>query len=267
MKKYYEPDRVAKEIPFEPIPQEVRAQYLRPGELLAIQEKFPVAFMPLGTLEWHGRHNPIGCDAIKAENVCIQAAQSVGGVVMPPLYFASDVSWNIGHGIGVGMNAHAGFQLPGSFYHFETHFFRQLLLNACSNYLARGFKLVIMVSGHNPQIQQNVMDDVCYTLSTADGKEPVCCIMECNLIAADHPLYAGDHAAGYETGMMMLMQGDRVNLAANDGQPNPDLGVAGAIPVAQSSYEDSKARFELQVAGLVRMAQEKLEKLKQQEGI
>ena len=46
MKKYYDLEAVKNAIPFEPIPDEVRAQYLRPGEILSIQERFPVAFQP-----------------------------------------------------------------------------------------------------------------------------------------------------------------------------------------------------------------------------
>ncbi|SEN87501.1 hypothetical protein [Paenibacillus sp. OV219] len=51
MRKHYDAAKVKSEVPLEPIPAaEVRALYLRPGELLAIQEQFPVAYQPLGTL-------------------------------------------------------------------------------------------------------------------------------------------------------------------------------------------------------------------------
>ncbi|WP_164545749.1 hypothetical protein [Paenibacillus albus] len=49
MRKHYDAARVRGEVPLEPIPAEVRAQYLRPGELLAIQEQFPVAYQPRHT--------------------------------------------------------------------------------------------------------------------------------------------------------------------------------------------------------------------------
>ena len=101
MKKYYQPEKVAEMIPREPIPDEVRALYLRPGELLSIQDKCPIAFQPLGTLEWHGRHNPIGCDSIKAEQLCIETAKRLGGVVMPAIHFSNDAYRNIGKGQGM----------------------------------------------------------------------------------------------------------------------------------------------------------------------
>jgi hypothetical protein len=57
MNKLYEPERVREAVPSEPIPSEVRAQFLRPGELPAIQEKFPVVFQPVGTVEWQNEPN------------------------------------------------------------------------------------------------------------------------------------------------------------------------------------------------------------------
>ena len=90
MKTSYNTDIIDKHVPREPIPGEVRAAFLRPGELLARMDAFPVAFAPLGSLEWHGRQNPTGCDAIKAETLCIAVAERIGakrGVKRRPFTF------------------------------------------------------------------------------------------------------------------------------------------------------------------------------------
>jgi creatinine amidohydrolase len=261
MKKYYEPDRVKREVPFEPIPNEVRAIYLRAGELLAIQERFPVAYQPLGTIEWHGRHLPIGCDSIKAERLCVEAASIAGGVVMPTIHFAADAHWDNGYGIGFGMDAAAGFQLPGSFYQVDVHLLKKWLINACTNYLNRGFKLVILVSGHNPTIQQNVMDEVCYALKTPDGKEPVCAAMDYTLVEPGDPRRSSDHAGGCETSMMLYLNGERVNMRANDGMARRELAIGGSFAFDQATAEEGEIRFKLQTAGLVKLAQEKLKAL------
>lgn len=261
MKKYYEPDKVHQHIAREAIPDEVRVMYLRPGELLAIQDQFPVAFQPLGTVEWHGRHNPLGCDSIKVEELCIQAARRVGGVVMPTIHFAADAHWESGYGVGYGMDATAGFQLPGSFYQMDTDLLKKWLHTACENYLNRGFRLVILVSGHNPPIQQNVMDEVCYRLKTQDGREPVVATMEYLLIPNGNPRRNSDHAGGYETSMMLHLCGDRVNQDANLDTEIPDLGVGCTIPVMDASAEEGRIRFDMQVSGLIQFAEHKLEKL------
>lgn len=263
MKTYYEADKVAQHVPEEPIPGEVRAMYLRPGELLAMQRKFPVAYQPLGTIEWHGRHNPLGCDSIKAEQVCLHAARIAGGVVMPPIHFAADAYWDCGHGVGYGMDATAGFQLPGSFYGMDTSLFAGVLTNACRNYLCRGFRLVVLVSGHNPSIQQNALDEVCYRLKQPDGKEPVVATMEYRLIPQENARSGGDHAGGYETSMMLHLCPDRVRPDANAGMAEPKLGVGdggggGGIWLEDASAEEGRIRFGLQVEGLVQLAGSKL---------
>ena len=261
MKKYYEPEKVKEAVNFEPIPEEVRIQYLRPGELLNILEQFPVAYQPVGTVEWHGRQNPLGCDTIKAESLCVETAKQTGGVVMPPIYFATDSVMDLGYGMGCGMDAAAGFQLPGSVYKMPDEILKNFLKAACENYLSRGFKLVVMVSGHNASAQQYLFDEVCYELKLDDGAEPVCFTMEYAVLEKDNPRRYSDHAGFYETGMMMYLTGERVNLQANDGYANPDLAIHTARPVNEVSAEEGRICFELQIEGLAKFARDKLEKL------
>ena len=261
MKKYYEPDKVKEAVPFEPIPDEVRIQYLRPGELMHIQDSFPVAYQPIGTLEWHGRHNPLGCDTIKAEAICTQAAIMTGGVVMPPLYFGTDSTWDNGHGLGYGMDAVAGFQLPGSFYKMQEELLINFYKAVCENYLARGFKLVIIVSGHNAMTQQYLFDKLCYEMKSKEGLEPVCFTMEYAVLEKDNPRRHSDHAGFYETSMMMYHAGERVNMCANDNCEVPELAVSTRKPLAQASAEEGEKYFKLQVEGLAKFAKERLERL------
>ena len=61
---------------------EVRMQWLRPAEVLAHQ---PIVYLPIGPLEWHGPHLPLGTDPLQAESLAIAVAQQVGGVVHPTL--------------------------------------------------------------------------------------------------------------------------------------------------------------------------------------
>jgi len=254
MKKYYEPEKVHGTVPLEPIPSEVRAQYLRPGELLHILEKFPVAYQPLGTIEWHGRQNPLGCDAIKAEALCAEAAKRTGGAVMPPLFFATDAFRDLGHGMGCGMDAAAGFQLPGSFYKMPNALLKDFLKAACGNYLARGFKLVILVSGHNAVAQQHLLDELCYEMKSPEGREPVCFTMEYAVLEKDDPRRHSDHAGFYETSMMMHLAQRRVNARANDGCEAPELAVNTRRPLGEASAAEGEKCFRLQVEGLTRFA-------------
>jgi len=257
MKKYYEPEKVREAVPLEPIPDEVRLQFLRPGELLHILEKFPVVYQPVGTLEWHGRQNPLGCDALKAEKLCVEAAKRTGGAVAPAIYFGTDSTRDLGFGMGCGMDAVAGYQLPGSFYKLPDGLLKDFYKAACGNYLSRGFKHVIIVSGHNALAQQYLFDDVCYEMKSPEGAEPVRFTMEYAVLDMGDPRRHSDHAGFYETSMMMYMYGDRVNLHANDGCAIPELAVHTQKSLDLASAEEGEAYFKLQVDGLAKFATSK----------
>jgi len=261
MKKVYDEKFVNANVSKENPLGEVRCEYLRPGQLLYILDKFPVAYQPIGTLEWHGRHNPLGCDAIKAQKLCEASAKITGGVVMPAIYFSTDGYKNAGNGIGLGMDAFAGTMLPGSFYKADNELMKNLMLSACNNYLQRGFKLVVMVSGHNPRAQQYLMDEVCYIMKTDDGREPVCFTMEYMVLDINDPRRHTDHAGYYETSMMLNLVPEYVNIAANDSCAIENLGVMTDKPVKEASKAEGEICLRSQTEGLVKFVKEKYAKL------
>ena len=65
---------------------EVLFHRLRPGQIRERREECPIVFIPLGTLEWHGLHNPMGADGLQAEEMAKRCAMR-GGVVFPTVYY------------------------------------------------------------------------------------------------------------------------------------------------------------------------------------
>lgn len=57
----------------------VRYRMLRPAEAVARRTECPVAHIPIGTIEWHGVHNPLGADMLQAEGLAVLCAQRGGG--------------------------------------------------------------------------------------------------------------------------------------------------------------------------------------------
>ena len=57
---------------------------LRPDQLEALIDKSPIAFWPLGLLEHHGWHLPIGFDGIKAQRTCQRIAKRTGASSYQP---------------------------------------------------------------------------------------------------------------------------------------------------------------------------------------
>ena len=48
--------------------EKVLYEELFPDEFAERIKKMPVAFLPLGTLEWHGPHMPLGADGIQSKD-------------------------------------------------------------------------------------------------------------------------------------------------------------------------------------------------------
>ncbi|MGD0089231.1 MAG: creatininase family protein [Planctomycetota bacterium] len=68
----------------------VQAQFLRPEQILAIRQRTSLAFLPLGPLEWHGPHLPLGVDPLRAEMAAVELARVMGGVALPTLYMGTE---------------------------------------------------------------------------------------------------------------------------------------------------------------------------------
>ncbi len=60
----------------------------------ALTEK-SIIYIPLGAIEYHGLHLPIGLDSLTSHGLCLRTAKQVGGLVMPPLYYG--MTGSIGH--------------------------------------------------------------------------------------------------------------------------------------------------------------------------
>ena len=61
---------------------EVQFELLLPYQLRNIVAKRPIAYIPLGTLEWHCEHLPVGLDGLTSHGLCLRAAAQDGGVVL-----------------------------------------------------------------------------------------------------------------------------------------------------------------------------------------
>ena len=72
--------------------EEVRYYLMRPDQVVRRRQECPVAYIPVGGIEWHGFHNPLGADTIQAEAIAIRCAEKGGGLSFPPLYYGESRS-------------------------------------------------------------------------------------------------------------------------------------------------------------------------------
>jgi creatinine amidohydrolase len=73
---------------------------LRPQQIREAMSEKPVIWFPLGTIEWHCEHLPVGLDGLTAHGLCLKAAERAGGLVLPALFFGTggghgDYPWTI----------------------------------------------------------------------------------------------------------------------------------------------------------------------------
>lgn len=219
---------------------EVQMQFMRPGQLEAAGRKSPVVYVPFGLIEWHGRHLPLGTDALKAHGILVKCAEKFGGAVYPPVYF------------------HAGFPRE----HLEP------VLTALFMRLKRtGFRVILGVSGHNVR-EQIEMIDAALAPVTADGKAAGMGLWEITLSRG--PESGTDHAAKWETSDMMFFYPDLVDIGElGEGPLNLDMkppsGIGGQDPREHASVEVGRRNAELAADAIGRKAQELLASLPESE--
>jgi creatinine amidohydrolase len=195
-------------------------------------------FQPLGTIEWHGVHNIVGLDAVKAHHLCVRAAQRGGGLVAPALF----------GGVGGMDEPHTFVMEPESDVH--SVLVRSWVEKLCREAVRQDFRAVIILTGHYGSAQQIVIRDLAVRSSRTLGV-PVLGTPE-YFLALDVG-YLGDHAAWGETSLMLYLDPDSVDLSRL-GNP-PHEGVGGRDP-REATRADGERIAETIVGRLVRLAQQ-----------
>jgi creatinine amidohydrolase len=91
-----------------------------------------LAIIPVGSVEQHGYHLPLGTDSMVAIRLAEDAAQRTNAIVTPPLWFG----WSPHH-----------MALPGSI-SIRPQILIEMLFDILSSLATHGFKQFIIVNGH-----------------------------------------------------------------------------------------------------------------------
>ena len=133
----------------------MQAQFLRPEQILAIRRRTSLAFLPLGPLEWHGPHLPLGVDPLRAEMAAVELARTMGGLALPTLYMGTERERSPAMLRHIGFKGDeyvVGMDFPAnslrSLYCPEEMF--GLVLRGWLDLLHRawGFRRIVIVNGH-----------------------------------------------------------------------------------------------------------------------
>jgi len=225
----------------------VQMQLMRPGQLEAAARAFPVVYVPFGLIEWHGRHLPLGNDALKAHGILVKCAEKYGGVVYPPVFFPH-----------AAHNPETGELVP------SDREWKLPLVTALFEGLKRtGFRVIIGVSGHNIQTQIELINEALKPV-VSDGTIAGIGLWEMSLSQCEES--SSDHAAKWETSNMMFFYPglvDMSQLGTGPLAPNmkPPDGIGGLDPREHASPEVGRRNVELAAEAIGKKAQELLTSL------
>jgi creatinine amidohydrolase len=182
--------------------QEVRLERMRPEAVAAAKAAQPAVYVPFGAIEWHGTHNPVGLDALKAHEQLVGLAARAGGVVYPPVFF----------GVGGGHTT-----WPSSFM-VSAPPMLQLVTELLHDFERDGYQKAILLSGHYPN-RPEYLDAARVAYLEAGGTMTVLVLIENEV-----PGGAGDHAAKVETSYMLHLLPELVTMDRLRGGAMDDLG-------------------------------------------
>jgi len=218
--------------------EEVRYHMLRPAQIVERRKACPVAYVPIGTIEWHGHHNPLGADTLQAEGLAIRCARTGGGLVFPPLYYGETRSEALMESSEVHRDGIAGeMELPPENFMPAGHPFtaadqvsnyNTLLRHILAEVECLGFKVGVVVAGHYPLIDHARAAALMHNQKRGGGKTKMLAwaALDCDILRGryEHP---GDHAGGWETSHLLHLHPDTVDLSVLPPKGTKLVGAGG----------------------------------------
>jgi len=243
--------------------KQVRYYEMRPGQIRAVRDAFPVAYLPMGVLEWHGQQNPVGLDAVKATAMAEAFAARIGGLVMPTLWygdhravlaelvFSEKVSGNFDHRPGIiegygGLTKEA-FEEDARRSESEGgwELFEKVLRHAVFEISTLGFRVIVTIAGHYPLAGPATRIAEAFNPL---GRATIIPIIGFDLV---RDRFNGDHAARWETSLMLHLRPELVDMTQLDPAPeNLPIGVLGEDPRFTASAEYGRQGMEAMTEAL-----------------
>ena len=218
----------------------VQMQFLRPAQFEEAARAFPVVYVPLGLIEWHGPHLPLGTDALKAHALLVKCAQKYGGLVYPPIYFPTSI------------------YAEGEFQEEDKEHKVPIFTDLFQSLKETGFRVIITVSGHNTHEQLRMIEHA-FAPVLEDGTLKGIGLWEVSL--SNSAEVGTDHAAKWETSDIMFFYPELVELSSLENVPAEGLlerGIDGADPRKEASLKVGRRKAELVVDAIGQKAKELL---------
>ena len=167
-----------------------------PRELETEIARAPIAYLPWGAHEWHGAHNPVGLDGLKAGFLANELCRETGGVVFPTVYCGHTTVANLG--------------FPHSL-EFDAETVASLARDYLRELARAGFKIIVIVLGHwglhhGAIVRREVAD-----FNARQSSTRAWAVQENEIL--HEPGYPDDHGGAEETSFMMSLLPGKVDLS------------------------------------------------------
>ncbi|MAE59806.1 MAG: hypothetical protein CMJ49_00460 [Planctomycetaceae bacterium] len=169
--------------------------HLRPDELADAMKAAPIAFWPLGLIEHHGWHLPIGYDGVKAERICIRIAEDTGGLMLPTMWWGA-------------LGGHGDF----AWTHYQPESAAADILTTTTRQLIQfGFRIIVLLGGHYPW--EGILEE---NIPAIESQHPDTLILfgSERTICGDLVDIPGEHAAKEETSFGLHLFPELVDMDA-----------------------------------------------------
>ena len=191
--------------------REVRFEYLKGREAIRRLRRKPVAYLPIGSLERHGDHLPMGLDVLKAHAVCCECARKIGGAVLPAHFYAAvhlerrprrtrlflDRKRRIERAVREWANVYTNDTAEGH------------LADVMRNLRMMGVRVLVLYTGHYPDSQKRMVRRL-----AARFNRPKQGTMKVIPFCEPFLFGAGDHAGLWETSIYMALCPEHVDMAS-----------------------------------------------------
>ena len=250
--------------------EEVRYQMCRPAQARARREKCPVAWIPIGTIEWHGPHNPLGADTLQAEGLAILCAKKLGGLVFPSLYYGESRSESLMES-GAEDRDRIAEEMglpPDNFLPERQPFtpteqvlkYQRLLLHILAEAESLGFRVGVIMAGHYPLIDHARSAVLLFNkrrYSKYHGMLAWACVDY--LLVRDRYPDSGDHAAGWETSHLLALHPEAVDLSLLPPRGKPLTGIFGSMAPQDATADFGRRTLEESAEAAVKEVRHRLE--------
>ncbi len=164
-----------------------------------------IIIMPVGVLEEHGHHNPLGTDTYIAEKAALEVGKKTGFPVAPVMPY------------GYTTNIRS---FPGTI-SLDPQTYRKVLRSYCESFIKHGVKRILFINGHGGN--NDILSMVSRDLFEEHGSICMYTMWWEMLPEINKEWNCADHGGKFETSMMMVANDEIIDMSKAKNAPDIQL--------------------------------------------